>query len=186
LQNFYIEHSHLVEQTLSHVSLQLLRYVFNFGAAPDKADHRGYEDVLKVGRRFLENLPSYYGIVLGSLGRAFVEAVRDDKEEEAFEAVKYIDFCYVQLMKHEHGYEEMEYITEVMTTLTEGLALVAQNSPRRLHRLFLRDALLLLYNLLERRRGVAKINRKEQELLTQKYLVENGTEELPPERKVFL
>lgn len=59
-----------------------------------------YEEVLKIGKRFLENLPSYYTIIFESLGEAFIEGVRENKEEKAFEAIKYIDFCYINLMRH--------------------------------------------------------------------------------------
>ena len=190
LQNFYIEHPHLVRQTLSHISLELLRYIFNFGSPPSSSlsectvDY--FEEILKVGRRFLSNLPSYYCVILSSLGDSFVEAVERGDEELAFEAVKYIDFCYINLMKHEHGEEEAEYVTIVLESLTQGLALIAQKDPRHMHRVFLKDAVLLIYNFLERRRGVIKINRKEEQAINQKYFLENGTEDLPPERVAFL
>ena len=35
LQNFYIEHPHLVVETLGEIALPLLRYIFNFGSKVD-------------------------------------------------------------------------------------------------------------------------------------------------------
>lgn len=81
-----------------------------------------YEEVLKIGKRFLENLPSYYTIIFESLGEAFIEGVRENKEEKAFEAIKYIDFCYINLMRHEHSLEELEYITIILQYICGGLS----------------------------------------------------------------
>ena len=78
-------------------------------------------------------------------------------------------------------------MTTVVDHLTEGLVLLTQSSePKLPHRFFLRDTVLLAYNLLERRRGVLKINRKEQEATNRKYLIESGQEALPPERTAYL
>jgi len=65
-------------------------------------------------------------------------------------------------MKHEHGYDEMEYITVVLQYLTRGLARISQGESRNLHRIFLRDTVALIYNLLERRRGCNKLLKKEE------------------------
>lgn len=102
LQNFYIEHPHLVEITLKQIAMNVLRYIFNFGSKSEgwMKTSDFYEEVLKIGKRFLENLPSYYTIIFESLGEAFIEGVRENKEERAFEAIKYIDFCYINLMRH--------------------------------------------------------------------------------------
>jgi hypothetical protein len=55
LQNFYIEHPHLVEVTLKQIAMYVLRYIFNFGSKSEgwmKASDF-YEEVLKIGKRFL-------------------------------------------------------------------------------------------------------------------------------------
>ena len=70
--------------------------------------------------------------------------------------------------------------------LTRGLARIAQNDTHHLHRLFLKDSVALIYNLLERRRGCWKVLKKEEELTNQKYFIENCIEELPLERMVYL
>lgn len=54
-----------------------------------------------------------------------MKGVAEQNEQMAFEAVKYVDFCYIKLMKHEHSYEELEYITVIVDYLTQGLAIVA-------------------------------------------------------------
>jgi hypothetical protein len=74
LQNFYIEHPHLVEVTLKQTAINILRYIFNFGSKSEgwMKSYDFSEEVLKIGKRFLENLPSYYTIIFASLGEAFL------------------------------------------------------------------------------------------------------------------
>lgn len=50
------------------------------------------------------------------------------------------------------------------------------------YRIYLRDTVLLVYNLLSRRESVERYMAKEQDQLDRKYLQESGKEELPAER----
>ena len=62
LQNFYMEHENLVETTLKELSLYIIKYIYTY--------HKGYEyssEVMKSGERFMENLPSNFGLILDSL-----------------------------------------------------------------------------------------------------------------------
>jgi len=65
-----------------------LRYIFNFGSPPNTSITDGhpdnFEEVLKVGKRFLENLPSFYIVILESLGSSFVEAIEQNQEDPTF------------------------------------------------------------------------------------------------------
>jgi hypothetical protein len=101
------------------------------------------------------------------LGEAFLEGVRENKEEKAFEAIKYIDFCYINLMKHEHSFEELEYITIILAYVCEGLSEISSKTEtekenKKLYKIFLKDAVLLVYNLIDRRKSVKKISKREQ------------------------
>jgi hypothetical protein len=51
-----------------------------------------------------------------------------EKQDEhlVFEVVRYIDFCYIKLMKHDHGLEELEYITVTLEFLASGLKTMTQ------------------------------------------------------------
>ena len=53
LQNFYIEHPHLVKETLSHISVELLRYIFNFGSPSSEPHCHHFPEILRAGKRFL-------------------------------------------------------------------------------------------------------------------------------------
>jgi len=62
LQNFFMEHEHLIENTLKELSHSILVYIYKY--------HEGREfssEVLKQGQRFMENIPSYFDLVLTSL-----------------------------------------------------------------------------------------------------------------------
>ena len=50
------------------------------------------------------------------------------------------------------------------------------------YKIYLRDTILLMYNLLSRRESVSRYMTKEQDELDQKYLKESGKDELPIER----
>jgi hypothetical protein len=47
LQNFYMEHEHMVKATLSPIVLSIVRYIFNFGKGKDYSS-----DIMKGGQRF--------------------------------------------------------------------------------------------------------------------------------------
>ena len=63
-----------MEVTLKQIAMNVLRYIFNFGSKSEgwMKTSDFYEEVLKIGKRFLENLPSYYTIIFESLGEAFI------------------------------------------------------------------------------------------------------------------
>lgn len=67
-----------------------------------------------------------------------------------------MDYCYIKLMHHEHGIEELDYITITLQLLSEGLNIfsVKHGKGKNFYRTYLRDAILLVCNLLSRREGV--------------------------------
>lgn len=95
-----MEHPHLIERTVNFISVDLLRYIFNYSTGYEFS-----EEVVKAGTRFFSNIPSHYPLLFRSLGQIFVEAVKNNDDHLAFECVRYLDYCYIKLMKHEHGIE---------------------------------------------------------------------------------
>lgn len=84
----------------------LIRYIFNYG--------EGYEfssEVLKAGNRFFSNIPSHYPLLFVSLGKTLLHSIEENDDHLAYESIRYIDYCYTKLMKHDHGVEELEYVT---------------------------------------------------------------------------
>ena len=70
-------------------------------------------------------------------------------------------------MKHEHGLEELEYITLTLEAICQGLRILAeQNSYKEV---FLKDTILLAYNLVARRDSVQRYNKKALEKVNEKY-----------------
>lgn len=139
---------------------------------------------MKAGSRFFSNIPSHYPLLFKSLGQIFVSAIKSNDDHLAFECARYLDYCYIKLMKHDHGIEELDYITITLQYLAEGLSQLAQMHKENtdFYRIYLRDATLLVYNLIARRESVERYMAKEQDQLDKKYLQESGKEELPVER----
>lgn len=59
----------------------------------------------------------------------------------------------MKLMKHEHGVEEMDYITVTLELLSQTLSELAKmhKEGESLYRIYLKDLNLLIYNLISRR-----------------------------------
>ena len=62
------------------------------------------------------------------MGNSYLQALEEKNEQLCYEAVKYIDFCYIKLMEHEHNVDELEYITLTLESLCKGLKIIASNS----------------------------------------------------------
>ena len=59
-------------------------------------------------------------------------------------------------MRHDHGIEELEYITIILLALSDGLKQFAIKHAEDIdfYRIFLRDTNLLIFNLISRRESV--------------------------------
>ncbi len=117
-------------------------------------------------------MPSYYPIIFKSLGNTYLDAIEKKETQLCFESVKYTDFCYINLMKHEHGLEELEYITLTLESLCEGFKILSEQNSY--NQMFLKDAILLVYNLIARRDSVQKYNKKATEKVNERYFLETG------------
>ena len=70
VQNFYMEHSNLLESTVSEISIDILRYIYNFGSSGEIS-----APILKAGNRIFSNIPSHYPRLFTSHGKKFIEGV---------------------------------------------------------------------------------------------------------------
>lgn len=103
VQNFYMEHEHLVSETLSDLSLPILRYIYKY--------HEGYPfsaDVFKNGKRFMENIPSHFGILVNSLSDELIREIKDKKDEICYDIIRLIEFTYDELLKKDEGFDQIQ------------------------------------------------------------------------------
>jgi hypothetical protein len=101
MQNFYMEHDHLVEDTLANLSLPILRYIYKY--------HIGYPfstDVFKAGERFMENIPSHFGVLLSSLSDVLAYEIKSKKDENCLEITNLVEFTFEKLLLNkEEGFD---------------------------------------------------------------------------------
>lgn len=105
VQNFYMEHEHLVSETLDSLSLPILRYIYKY--------HEGYPfspEVFKNGKRFMENIPSHFGILVNSLSEELINEIKDKKDEVCFDIIRLIEFTYDELLKKDEGFDLIQQI----------------------------------------------------------------------------
>lgn len=77
LQNFFMEHEHLIEATLQQLSHSILIYIYRYHDGRDFSP-----EVLKQGQRFMENIPSYFDLVLTSLAREAIALISQHKDSD--------------------------------------------------------------------------------------------------------
>ena len=98
-----MEHEHLVSETLSDLSLPILRYIYKY--------HEGYPfsaDVFKNGKRFMENIPSHFGILVNSLSDELIREIKDKKDEICYDIIRLIEFTYDELLKKDEGFDQIQ------------------------------------------------------------------------------
>ena len=103
VQNFYMEHEHLVSETLADLALPILRYIYKY--------HEGYPfspDVFKNGKRFMENIPSHFGILVNSLSEELIREIKEKKDEICFDIILLIEFTYDELLKKDEGFDQIQ------------------------------------------------------------------------------
>lgn len=103
VQNFYMEHEHLVSETLADLSLPILHYIYRY--------HEGHAfsaDVFKNGKRFMENIPSHFGILVNSLSEELIREIKEKKDEVCFDIIRLIEFTYDELLKKDEGFDQVQ------------------------------------------------------------------------------
>lgn len=116
-----MQHSNLAKYTIGQISIEILRYIFNYGSGFNFS-----QEIIKAGKRFFSNIPSQYSLLFSSLCQKLIVAIEQADNHLAFEAVRYIDFCYIKLMKHEHGVEELQYITLSLENIAYALKILTK------------------------------------------------------------
>lgn len=169
LQNFYMEHDHMVRATLSPITICIVRYIFNFGSGRDYS-----QDIMKGGQRFFENIPSHYTLIFESLGDELIEGIDQNDDLRCFEVVKYIDFCYIRLMKHEFGYEELEYLTILLEKLGQALLILSEPGRDLTRYSFVKGIVLLCVNLIDRKDRIMIHLEEERSKRHEQYRSENA------------
>ena len=80
-----MEHDQLVESTLNELALPILRFIYKY--------HNGYnfsQEVFKNGKRFMENIPSHFGILVKSLSDELIKEIKEKKDDICHEIIKLI------------------------------------------------------------------------------------------------
>ena len=90
LQNFYMEHDHLVDKTLNKLSIPLLSYIQKYSTSNSEF----MEEVQKAGVRFMENIASYFSTILNSLSEALDEEISKSNNEGCLEIINLIEFTF--------------------------------------------------------------------------------------------
>lgn len=106
---------------------------------------------MKAGQRFFQNIPSFYNVILISLGDQLLKAIQSKDDLRCFEVVKYLDFCYIKLMKHQAGPEELEYISNLLYNLARTLDYLSFKEPDLSQYTFIKHLMLLIVNLIDRK-----------------------------------
>ena len=90
LQNFYMEHDHLVDKTLNELSIPFLSYIQRYSAP----NNEFVEEVQKAGVRFMENITSYFATILNSLSEALDNEITKKNNEGCLEIINLIEFTF--------------------------------------------------------------------------------------------
>ena len=144
---------------------------------------------MKAGQRFFQNIPSFYNVILISLGDELLKAIQAKDDLRCFEVVKYLDFCYIKLMKHEGGPEELEYISNVLYNLARTLDHLSIKEPDLSQYTFIRHLMLLIVNLVDRKDKIdfeagAKKAKENLHMLDESHIIELPKERVEYEREL--
>lgn len=85
-----MEHDQLVEATLNELALPILRFIYKY--------HNGYnfsQEVFKNGKRFMENIPSHFGILVKSLSDELIKEIKEKKDDICHEIIKLISTYFL-------------------------------------------------------------------------------------------
>ena len=93
IQNFYMEHEHMLEDTLPFLSYSIIKYIQKY-----QSNGKNYsQDVYKNGERFLENFPSQYQTIIKSLNEMLANFNSKLDIEKASEIIMLLDFVYEKI-----------------------------------------------------------------------------------------
>ena len=119
-----MEHDHLVEATLGKLSISIVRYVYQH------SQNSVYSaEVLKSGKRFMENIANYFNYLLKSLGNEAIRLLSELKDEEGLEIINLIEFSYTHLLGTEETFDvyvSRDCIKETLAGLFKSLEYIGQ------------------------------------------------------------
>ena len=127
LQNFYMEHDHLVEMTLKELAIPLLSYI-QINSSSDEAFK---EDVLKFGIRFMENITSYFGTILNALSEALDEYISTKNNDKCLDIINLTEFTFrleTQIKNKEEGLnyaEQRDYLKAIVSGMLRSVSSVS-------------------------------------------------------------
>ena len=149
LQNFYMEHDHLVESTLKEVAIPLLTYI----QRNSTSEETFREDVLKFGIRFMENITSYFATILNSLSISLDNYISTKNNEKCLEIINLIEFTFrlETMMKNKeenlnYG-EQRDYLKSIISGILRSVASI--QTKQISHSPFVYTALSLTLRLTE-------------------------------------
>ena len=108
LQNFYMEHDHLVEPTLKEIIVPLLTYI----QKNSSSDESFREEVWKTGIRFMENIASYFATILNSLSSHLEANINSQNNEKCLEIINIIEFAFRLETSIKNKEDNMNYIEQ--------------------------------------------------------------------------
>jgi len=169
LQNFYMEHDHLVEQTLPFLSIPFLSYVYKYSQAG-----RDFSDeVQKAGARFMENITSYFSTLLTSLSDALDAAINEQDNEKCLEIINLIEFTFrlesaiVNKEENINYLEQKNYLKAIISGILRSVSSVSPDQSNLAS--FIETALNLNLNLIDK---LEKVERDLIDLIREKNLSE--------------
>ena len=150
LQNFYMEHDHLVDKTLNELSIPFLSYIQRYSAP----NNEFVEEVQKAGVRFMENITSYFATILNSLSDALDNEIAKKNNEGCLEIINLIEFTFkleTSITNKEDNIDirdKRNYLKAIISGILRSTSSIPptqlQNSP------FIKIALTLNMNLIDK------------------------------------
>jgi len=175
LQNFYMEHDHLVEQTLPHLSLYFLQYVYKYS----QPGRDFAEEVQKAGARFMENITSYFATLLTSLSETLDVGINEQDNEKCLEIINLIEFTFrlessiVNKEENINYLEQKNYLKAIISGILRSVSSVSPDQSNLAS--FIETALTLNLNLIDK---LEKVERDLIDIIREKNLTEEEIQQI--------
>mmetsp|Transcript_26437 Transcript_26437/g.23377 ORF Transcript_26437/g.23377 Transcript_26437/m.23377 type:complete len:239 (+) Transcript_26437:1335-2051(+) len=108
LQNFYMEHDHLVESTLPRLAIPFLTYVSKYS----QSHYEFGDDIHKAGSRFMENITSYFSNMLNSLSASLDVKIQEKDNDACLDIIQLIEFAFELESSITDKEENMNYLEQ--------------------------------------------------------------------------
>ena len=98
MQNFYMEHDHLVEETLQELAVPIISYIY--------INSQKNVEVFKGGTRFMENIPSHFDILLNSLSDMLYQEILKHQDAQCLHVLDLVTFTFDHLMSNKEDEDQ--------------------------------------------------------------------------------